>query len=466
MFDNGMETTCGCVVGGAGLAGMGFLFNALKTGAMPRIAAKGLVVIDASDRPGAGVLGEYRITANSVGDVFIDCLRDPALREVFEPLENSAAYWRIKAQAQSAPQLSDAGLLMAEAARLVLDHIVQRYGVKVWSGTTINEVVSDGNTFCLHVDGPHGKRRVRCRALVLNLGGRQDPQHLIDALAGQGLALPGNVSIQSADRLLRMNAVQLREVFGPALAGKGRITIVGGSHSAFSMLENLADALEFAGLQELTLIHRSRIRLFYESVEQAQAAGYLFDAQHDVCPVSGRVNRSGGLRYRALDIGREALCSGRVGKTGVRVQIFQTLGGRPGDHEPARLALADSAVIVQCSGYQPVLPTLKDAEGNFISLRETKGGLESDACGCPLDQQGRRMKGLYLFGLGAGLGVDPHLGSEPAFDGRIYGVWQFHHDASRAVVEAVTSRLSCPAAVPEMIGMDLFMQAALHIQAG
>ncbi|MBN4176362.1 hypothetical protein GSU75_03616 [Pseudomonas savastanoi pv. phaseolicola] len=98
MFDNGMETTCGCVVGGAGLAGMGFLFNVLKTGAMPRIAAKGLVVIDASDRPGAGVLGEYRITANSVGDVFIDCLRDPALREVFEPLENSAAYWRIKAR--------------------------------------------------------------------------------------------------------------------------------------------------------------------------------------------------------------------------------------------------------------------------------------------------------------------------------------------------------------------------------
>ncbi|KPW54252.1 Uncharacterized protein ALO80_05643, partial [Pseudomonas caricapapayae] len=85
MFDNGMETTCGCVVGGAGLAGMGFLFNALKSDAMPGLSAKGLIVIDASDRPGAGVLGDYRITANSVGDVFIDCLRDPALYEVFKP---------------------------------------------------------------------------------------------------------------------------------------------------------------------------------------------------------------------------------------------------------------------------------------------------------------------------------------------------------------------------------------------
>lgn len=466
MFDNCMETACGCVVGGAGLAGMGFLFNALKSGAMPGLAAKRLIIIDASDQPGAGALGDYRITANSVGDVFIDCLRDQALREVFEPLENSAAYWRIKAQAQSAPQLSDVGLLMAEAARLVLDHIVQRYGVEVWPGTRINEVICGDDEFCLHVDSVYGKRRVRCRALVLNLGGRQDPHHLIDDLARQGLALADHCTVQSADRLLRMNAVQLREVFGPALADNGRITIVGGSHSAFSTLENLADSLEFAGLQELTLVHRSSIRLFYESAELAHAAGYIFDPQHDVCPVSGRVNRSGGLRYRALEIGREALQSGRVGKTGVRVQMLQILGGRPDEHEQARLALADSTVVVQCSGYQPVLPRLRDAEGDLVSLRETKGGLDSDAGGCPLDQHGRRLKGLYLFGLGAGLGVDPLLGSEPAFDGRIYGVWQFHHDASRAVLEAVTRRLSHQPVAAETCVSEGFMQAAFRLQAG
>ncbi len=103
MFDTCMETACGCVVGGAGLAGMGFLFNALKSGAIPGLAAKGLIVIDASDRPGTGALGDYRITANSVGDVFIDCLRDPALREVFEP-------WKT-------PQLTGASRLRHRARR-------------------------------------------------------------------------------------------------------------------------------------------------------------------------------------------------------------------------------------------------------------------------------------------------------------------------------------------------------------
>ncbi|RRV07345.1 pyridine nucleotide-disulfide oxidoreductase [Pseudomonas sp. v388] len=421
---------------------MGFLFNALKSGLLPELAANGLIVIDASDKPGAGTLGQYRITANSVGDVFIDCLRDPALREVFGPLEYSPAYWRIRGQAQSAPPLTDVGVLMAEASRLVLDYIVRHYGVKVWHSTTITEVTCDDDEFCVQVETEGCVRRVRCQALVLNLGGHQQPQHLIDSLARQRLPLSSAANIQCSDQLLRMNAVQLRQVFATALACDGRITVVGGSHSAFSVLENLADALEFAGLREVTLIHRSQIRLFYENAEQAAAAGYAFDPVRDVCPVSGRINRSGGLRYRALDIGREALKSGRIGKTGVRVQLLQTDGAKPGDYERARAALAESSVVVQCTGYQPRLPVLRHGNGSAIVLREAKGGLDSDACGCPVDKNGRRLQGLHLFGLGAGLGADPLLGSEVSFDGRIYGVWQFHHDASRVVIEAVLARLN------------------------
>jgi hypothetical protein len=448
MFGDHLETVCGCVVAGAGPAGMGLLFNALKSGTLPDLARDGLIIVDASANPGTGSLGSYRITANSVGDVFLDCLRDPALRDVFRPLEHSPSYWRIRRQAQHAPQLSDVGELLAEASRLVLDFIVQRYGVMLWHSTTVTEVVKDGDDYVVWVEHEGRTRRIRSRTLVLNLGGWQDPQTLRKGLAEQGLLLPASANIMGSDQLLRMNAVELREVFAPALAAAGRITVVGGSHSAFSMLENLADALEFAGLKEVTLVHRSGIRMFYETAELALADGYIFDPVRDICPVSGRVNRSGGLRYRALDVGREVLARGWVGKTGVRAHTFQTQGGAEGDYEKAAQALIESSVVVQCTGYQPCLPIFSHPDGSQITLREVKGGIDSDLSGCPRDSSGQRMHGLHLFGTGAGLAADERMGSEPSFSGRIYGVWQFHNDATRTVIDALMARLQ--QATPEL----------------
>lgn len=441
MFENHMHVNCACVVGGAGVAGMGFLFNALKTGALPELARNGLIIVDASETPGMGSLGNYRITANSVGDVFIDCLRDPRLAEIFEPLEYSPACWRIRRQANSAPPLAEAGELMAEASQLVLRHIVQRYGVKVWHSTQITEVIWQAGQITLRVETAGYERRIQCQGLVLNLGGRQAPQHLIEDLASQGLQLSRAAQILGSDTVLRMNGVELREQLVPLIARGQRICVVGGSHSAFSVLENLADALEFAGLREVTLIHRSPIRLFYESTELALEDAYSFEPQRDVCPVSGRVNRSGGLRYRAFDIGREVLGKARIGKTGVGVQRMQTRDGAAGEFERAARALADAGAVIQCTGYQPVLPLLSHADGSPIELRQARGGLDSDASGCPLDQHGQRLDGLYLFGIGSGLAADPQLGSELSFEGRIYGVWQFHHDASGVVVEALQARL-------------------------
>ena len=441
MLTDALETRCGCVLGGAGPAGMGLLFNALKNGTLAELAREGLIIVDSSPTPGAGCLGEYRITANSVGDVFLDCLRDPALREIFEPLEGALSYWRIRHQAESAPQLADVGQLLAEASALVLEHIVKHFGVTLWHSSTIIQVVSGNDEYEVWIEREGHVHSVRCRTLILNLGGRQDPQQLLDSLADQGLYVPPSTTILGADLLLRMNSVQLREQFADALASGQGITLVGGSHSAFSMLENLADALEFAGLKQVNLVHRSPVRLFYESVEEARQVGYVFDPQEDVCPVSGRVNRSGGLRYRALDVGRAVLAHGRVGNTGVRVRLLQTQGVSPEAKALAQQALTDSALVVQCTGYQPRLPPLNRIDGSIISLREITGGLDSDPGGCPLDENGQRLHGLHLFGLGAGLGVDPLLGSEPSFDGRIYGVWQFHHHASGAVIEAVLTRL-------------------------
>lgn len=474
MKDISRITAYGCVVAGVGPAGMGFLFNALKTGKLAQLARHGLLILDAGgihrDAPlGAGRLGEYRITANSVGDVFLDCLRDPALAEVFAPLEGDPCLENIRAQAFTAPALSEVGALLEAASRLVLEHATRLAGVELWCGTSLDEVerIEDDNLLTLTHTPEHASRptRIRTSNLVLNLGGYQCPEHLTQDLSRQGLSLSPRARIYSGDELLRMPEGQLRSLLLPRLRRGGRVCVVGGSHSAFSMLDLLASAFHKTRIDEITLLHRSPVRLFFENAEEAKAAGYSYDAERDVCPISGRINRSGGLRYRALSIGQQVLSSGRIADCDMQVRLIQTGPGPQQRLLAASEALADAPVVVQCNGYQPILPRLLDTTRQPLPLSQVKGGLDSDATGNPRDLSGNLLEGLYLFGLGAGLAADPTLGSEAAFDGRIYGVWQFHNNASLPALEAILARLetqhvAAPVTDPLSAATQLAEQAA------
>lgn len=445
------EATLGCLLGGAGPAGLGFLFNAIKRGALEQLARAGTLIVDAGTELGAGKLGDYQIIANSVSDVFLDCLRDPLLTPILAPLHASPTYRHLKLNAQEAPALPIVGQLFQEAAALVLPWLERQYGIPTWRQTRITEVTCDDSGYVVWLEQAGAIRRVRTSSLVLNLGGQQTRQGFAESTRALGLHLPQSAPIDSTDNLLRLQPEALRQRYRAHLKDGGPLCVVGGSHSAFSALDNLASALHHDGLRELTLIHRSPIRLFYETAAAALAAGYDFDPLQDICPLSKRVNRSGGLRYRAQEIGRQVLAGQCIGGTPVRVNTMQ-LDGSPAQLERAQQLFDNAALLVQGLGYQPILPELRCQDGRPLTLRTLRGGLDSDAAGCPLDQHGQRLKGLHLFGLGSGLAVDPRLGSEASFSGRIYGVWQFHNDASRDALESVLDRLDKPGATFQPAG--------------
>lgn len=454
MTDQSLRSNYACVVGGAGPAGMGFLFNAYKTGALASLARSGLLVVDAGLAIGRGRLGDYHITANSVGDVFLDCLRDPALLPIFAPLEHSAAFRRLRDDPHGAPMLTQVGELLAHASTLFMRYVTRHLGVEVALGTRIEKITArDDGSFQLALRSGSKAWQVDGGALVLNLGGRQNREYLSWSLSEQDLQLSHDGPlVYSSDALLSLSPAELVELFGDRVTPDTRFTVVGGSHSAFSILDNLACALDCLGLEHLTLIHRAPIRLFFESVEEARAAGYQVDEGMDVCPVSGRVNRSGGLRYRAHQVGSDVLSNGYVSGTRVKVELLCMEDRSPAVRERLEQCCREPGVMVQAIGYQPCLPALRRANGEPLQVRESKGGLDSDAAGCLRDLSGRPIPGLYSFGLGSGLAANPMLGSERSFDSRIYGVWQFHHDASGRVIEALQEHLAtrvpqAPAAV-------------------
>jgi len=456
------RTEFSCAICGAGPAGMGFLFHAFKTGKLADVARNGLLIIDKRLRLGSGKLGDYvNVTGNSVGNTFLACLEHENFEEVFGDLhEYSPLHKQMVAAGNGPPSLSVAGDLLALAAERLLAYLSARYDVSVLRGREIETIRRlEGGSFEISyhdVREPTVRRTVSSDTVVMNLGGMQDANEIDELCRGLGVPSPGaGVKTFASDDLLSLTKSRLAGTFARYIAESGtgrtnRITVIGGSHSAFSIVDRLAVELGGVGLDEIAVIHRSPIRLFFETIEEARANGYEVDEANDVCPVTKRVNRAGGLRYRAFEVARSIMASGRVPGAKPRVEL---IGAESGDAARARYCLSRSIAVVHGAGYGPNTSVLVDHWGTPIPLQFSQGGLVSDKVGRPFDTNGEVVHGLFSFGLGSGFRPDAQsrneTGFEAAFRGRIYGVWAFHHDMGGRVLKGVLEALATEAPAHE-----------------
>jgi len=436
---------------------MGFLFHAFKTGNLPKIARDGLLIIDKRTELGAGKLGEYvNVTGNTVGNTFLACLEHENFQEVFADIrENSPQHKRMIEAADGPPSLADAGALLAQATEQLLAYLSARYDVTVLRAHEIDKIrrlENGGFEIVYHdVNDPTAVSTVSSDTVVMNLGGQQHASE-IDQMC-RGLQLPpldASARTYVSDDVLSLTTAQLIAEFKRDFAQRGprrpnRLTVIGGSHSAFTVVDRLAMELGNEGLDEIVVIHRSQVRLFFETVEEARAHGYEVDEVNDVCPVTKRVNRAGGLRYRAFDIARSIMASGHVPSTKPRVELIASDSSNAA-RSRARECLRNSIAVIHGAGYGPNMSILVDQRDRPISLQLGQGGVVSDRYGCPFDASGKAVRGLFSFGLGSGFRPDEQIrretGFEAAFRGRIYGVWAFHHDFGGRVMNGVLEALA------------------------
>jgi hypothetical protein len=444
---------------------MGFLFYAFKSGKLAEVARNGLLIIDKRVSLGAGKLGEYvNVTGNSVAKTFLACLEHERFDEVFGDIrEYNELHRKLAADPDGAPLLSEVGELLTLAAERLIAHVVEHFDVDVLRGHEIDAIRrgQDGRFEIAYHDtrGPAARRKVISDTVVMNLGGTQRVEEVDDLCRTLDIPLPGSGVIAcTSDELLRLTSTQLVDTFAPMFAPAAarrtnRITIIGGSHSAFTMTERLATDLGGAGLDEIAIVHRSPIRLFFESEDEARAWGYTVDPINDICPITRRVNRSSGLRYRAFEIACQVMSNGRVAGTMPRVALIDAASGEA-ERSHAGNCLMHSCGVVHSAGYGPNMSALVDHRGVTIPLLSGQGGIEVDKFGRPLDLKGKVVSGLFTFGLGAGFRPDPEIGSEAAFTGRIYGVWIFHHEIGKRILTGVLKALAERAVTQEaeMIG--------------
>ena len=456
----------GTAIIGGGPGGTAVLLAASRAGQLPAMLDRGLAIVEAGDRLASGRLGSYAIDSDSGAATFLaalDDLPEPALAA----LRNSPEAEALRPHGMDAVSLDRVGRLL-DLTGAALGDIVRRHADgHVMENTRAREAHRTARgTWDIVVHGPQGPETLEASSLVLACGAAQSFERLAHEPAFGAVTLVpayGDRLVRSDELLQRGRARQLLGRFEPGR--KLRVAVLGsGSGAVSSARLLLACAPERFEPAALTVLHRNRLRLFYRSVEAAHEAGYRdFDEEDDVCPVSGFVNRLGGLRYASADLVRAA---GELGfaRSEDRVVFRHVAADGPDSADAVTTVLDGADLIVVALGYRPCPIRLFDERGIAIELSTDDVPLVDDMSRVRR-RDGRVVEGVWAIGLAAGFRTAGALGGEPSFRGQTNGLWLWQHGvgrmiATQALEHAAASETlalgpvgAAPSAVPVAFGM-------------
>lgn len=361
------------------------------------------LILEKSDTLGSGAIGQYRITANSLGGVFLEKFQDKQ-DELSQYMRTTAEWKYFSERRDQAVELRYVGRYLEHIGTFVQQHktLYKRFEISTLSTVEEIQLTGDGRYAVRYtVDGQ--TREALCRKVMVNLGGQVN-----------NVALPHLNAINSDAMLKGQYDEQIK-------AGHYQnIAILGSSHSAVSCLIRLIEQLDFQGPVQL-LVKRD-FKLFFDSPQAALAQGYPF-VDADVCQASQRVNRYSGLRYDSLTFARR-IQRGEIHN----LTVVNIAADCP---ETLRKRLESADLAIKCTGFSATPVRLLDIDGSPITLRQDAHGLIVDHRLNPTTVSDRTLENFHAFGLGAGIKTGGDSGGEESFSGRIDGVWIYQHVVPR-----------------------------------
>ena len=436
----------GLAILGAGPAGTGPLVWAAQNGRLHDLLDQGVAVVEQSTAPG-GVIGKYIVNADSLSTSFIECLYAPAAQDVFAAVRAHEAARQLEQRRLEYPPLTLVARYLSHLCLTLEEVVAQHPGSRFLSGTRVTSLHlrSDGTWLIKCSPGDD----VLARSVVLALGGRQDRAAMLasEVIPGIRLADVAPEKIVPSDVLLTQDGLVLAANF-LSRARHPRAVIAGGSHSAFSAAWVLLTKLPATtfGEHDLTILHRRAPRIFYPSLEDALADGYLATGR-DICPATKRVHRLGGLRNDGRELWRRL--TGRPGTMPERRARMMSLVDTPAD--VLRRLLLEATLIVPALGYRLNTVPIFDAAGRRLSLMADRGAMAVDKESRLLLADGAPLPNVFGVGLGSGYRPWGKMAGEPGFDGQQNSLWLYQNGLGQIIYEGVRNCLSASAARPRAV---------------
>lgn len=383
------------------------LLTAANPEQLDELAREELVIVDAAsrDRFGAGQLGRYRVRSDTRARVFAECC------EWLDDLDTETRQLVRRCSTDEPVPLTMAARLLRHAGQRLLEALSERPRVTVLDRTRLVAMAPDPDGVWLSLRGNGAVRRLRASTLVLGIGGA--PRFPSDVR-------PDPAVDRHSDAVLRDPG--LRVLLSGLDPQRPRVTIVGGSHSAFAVARRLlrADVPWVDG--SIRILHRSPILMTYADVEAARADGQSVGAD-DICPVTGLVHRFGGLRTDAAALYRRV-------RSGVeqRVQLVPLDGRDAAELGPPH----GREQRVWATGYDSPVQTLLSADNGRDVSAAPAATWAGDG---RLVLDGRLSPRVFGMGLGTARPRSDRTGGEPAFTGAIDGVWFYQRVVAPQLLE-------------------------------
>jgi hypothetical protein len=272
-------------------------------------------------------------------------------------------------------------------------------------------------------------------SLVMAMGGRQSMSDVLNVKVNAQIPLSGyrNKVMLTGELLCPggpERALQIME-----RNSSQRVVVIGGSHSAFSSVTVMLQELEKqheVGKGDITMLHRHKLKLFYGSAREAEEDGYTDFTLNDICPVTLRVNRLGGIRMQSKELLRKLMGISKEKEDRVRLELLEKFNGE-------QLAeLFDTAgIIIPAFGYKPrVLPVFDEHEHPVPLLAQYAGNLVDGNCRV-LHLFGEPVKGLFAAGLASGFVPHGKMGGEASFRGQTNSLWGYQNCVGEMILEQV-----------------------------
>ncbi len=428
---------------GAGPAGTGPLVYGAWSGRLQELTGRGLAIIESGARIGPGRLGRYGINSNSTGATFIECLEHEVGGGVLRHSVASPARDEIARHRDEVLPLSLAERLLQDLGRDLEEAARASERSEVYLNTRAEEVRILGpgrfEVALRSLDGAEPPQRITASRVLLATGGNPQVPRAIGAMVTTACAerCPGNQPLMlTADEFLQAQGRSAAEAWLENYE-QPQVLVIGGAHSAFSsawmLLERMQGEFEWRD-GAVTLLHRSPIKVFYDSVEHARADGFAAFGDADIGG-KGEVFPIGGLRGDAKALYRRvAGLGGAQPESRLRLRNLPASG--PGfaalDIDWSQLAL-----VVFATGYiQPEVP-VRNARGAPIALQGQYTDRYVDQRCRVLDVLGNPLPGLYAAGFTSGFSPVEMLSGEASYDGKENSVWLCQHMLGEALFDAL-----------------------------